>query len=158
MEQNNKPVKQEPVTAMKKPNVPTIAADVHAALCFALWHHQGGSSSIGQPIREMLGLGQHDHMTSEQYFAAKRVAEALAEQDHFAASGKLITEQDHVEQSLTMVAEPDTKAGELHAMKTELWKTEAQEPVAKYSDIASNGGLDPRNAALMGIKFDELAK
>ena len=56
-----------------------MSADVQAALCFVLWHHQGGSSAIGQPIREMLGLGQFDRMTSDQYFEAKRVAEALAQ-------------------------------------------------------------------------------
>lgn len=55
-----------------------LHTDVHDALCFVLWHHQGGSSKIGQPIRAMLGLGQHDHMTGDQYFAAKRVAEKLA--------------------------------------------------------------------------------
>lgn len=86
---------------MSKKTMQPISADVHAALCFALWHHQGGSSAIGQPIREMLGLGQHDHMTSEQYFDAKRVAEAL-----------------HMK----------------------------QKPAAAYSDIVSDGGLDPRNA------------
>ena len=47
--------------------------DVHDALCFALWHHQGGSSTIGQPIRKMLDLGPHDHMDEDEIKGAKRV-------------------------------------------------------------------------------------
>jgi hypothetical protein len=47
--------------------------DVHDALCFALWHHQGGSSTIGQPIRKMLDLGPHDYMDEDEIKGAKRV-------------------------------------------------------------------------------------
>lgn len=51
--------------------------DVHDALCFSLWHHQGGSSTIGQPIRKMLDLGPHDHMDKDEIAGAKRVQSAL---------------------------------------------------------------------------------
>lgn len=51
--------------------------DVRDALLFCLWHHQGGSSKIGQPIRYALGIGQHDYMNKEQLEAAKRVQLAL---------------------------------------------------------------------------------
>lgn len=44
---------------------------MRAGLLAALWHHQGGSSPIGQPIRRLLGLGQHDHLNAEQVRAAK---------------------------------------------------------------------------------------
>jgi hypothetical protein len=40
-------------------------------LLLALWHHQGGSSPVGQPIRRALGIGQHDSMTPEQVARAK---------------------------------------------------------------------------------------
>ena len=46
-----------------------------AALLWVLWHHQGGSSPIGQPIRFALGMGQHDRMTDEQMECAKSWAE-----------------------------------------------------------------------------------
>lgn len=39
---------------------------MEAALLWALYHHQGGSSTIGQPIRRLLGIGQHDRLTAEQ--------------------------------------------------------------------------------------------
>lgn len=55
--------------------------DVHDALCFALWHHQGGSSTIGQPIRKMLDLGQYDHMDKDELEGAKRVNRALGSVD-----------------------------------------------------------------------------
>ena len=35
-------------------------------LLWALYHHQGGSSTIGQPIRKMLGIREHDKMTHDQ--------------------------------------------------------------------------------------------
>ena len=47
--------------------------DTFAALCFTLWHHQGGSSTIGQQVRPLLGLGPYERMTAEQIEAAKRV-------------------------------------------------------------------------------------
>ena len=39
---------------------------MEAALLWTLYHHQGGSSHIGQPIRKLLGLGQHDHLSKKQ--------------------------------------------------------------------------------------------
>jgi hypothetical protein len=42
-----------------------------AALLWVLWHHQGGSSSVGQPIRFALGIGPHDRMTEAQIAEAK---------------------------------------------------------------------------------------
>ena len=41
------------------------------ALLWTLYHHQGGSSHIGQPIRKLLGIGQHDRMTDDQIAEAK---------------------------------------------------------------------------------------
>lgn len=44
---------------------------MEAALLWTLYYHQGGSSPVGQPIRKLLGIGQHDHMTDEQLAQAK---------------------------------------------------------------------------------------
>ena len=44
-------------------------------LLWALYHAQGGSSPVGQPIRRHLGIGQHDHMTPEQIGDAARAAQ-----------------------------------------------------------------------------------
>ena len=57
----------------------SLNPEVFAAICLALWHHQGGSSPVGQPLRPMLGLGQHDHMTPDQIEAAKRLSQAMAD-------------------------------------------------------------------------------
>lgn len=43
-------------------------------LLWALYHAQGGSSPVGQPIRRALGLGQYDHMTTEQIQQASTAA------------------------------------------------------------------------------------
>ena len=41
-------------------------AERDALLLWTLYNHQGGKSDIGQPIRRLLGIGQHDHLTAEQ--------------------------------------------------------------------------------------------
>jgi len=46
------------------------------ALFWVLWHHQGGSSPVGQPIRRALGIGQFDHLTAEQVLRAKAFAKS----------------------------------------------------------------------------------
>lgn len=53
---------------------------VRAALIFCLWHHQGGSSRIGQAIRLQVGLGEHEHLSDDQLATAKAVQAALTAQ------------------------------------------------------------------------------
>lgn len=43
-------------------------------LLWALYHHQGATSTIGQPIRKALGIGEHDNLTYEQVTAAQIAA------------------------------------------------------------------------------------
>ena len=43
-------------------------------LLWALYHHQGASSDVGQPLRQALGIGQYDRMTDEQIAMAKEAA------------------------------------------------------------------------------------
>lgn len=50
--------------------------NAEAALLWTLYHHQGASSEIGQPIRKLLGIGQHDRLTDEQITEAKAFFEA----------------------------------------------------------------------------------
>lgn len=51
--------------------------EMRSVLLYVLWHHQGGHSQVGQPIRLMLGLGQHERMSDEQVAAAKKIGAAL---------------------------------------------------------------------------------
>ncbi|HYE38283.1 MAG TPA: hypothetical protein VEB23_00025 [Ramlibacter sp.] len=44
------------------------------ALLWVLWHHQGGSSEVGQAMRFALGMGAHEHLTDEQVADAGRWA------------------------------------------------------------------------------------
>ena len=57
---------------------PEFTDTARAALLWVLWHHQGGSSNVGQPIRFALGMGQHEHLSDHQISEAKRWA-ALAQ-------------------------------------------------------------------------------
>lgn len=51
---------------------PDFTDTARAALLWVLWHHQGGSSPVGQPIRFALGMGQFDHLSDHQLREAKR--------------------------------------------------------------------------------------
>lgn len=53
-----------------------IRQQMQNALLWTLYHHQGGSSHIGQPIRALLGIGQYDRLSDEQLAAAKSFGEA----------------------------------------------------------------------------------
>lgn len=51
---------------------PEFTDTARAALLWVLWHHQGASSKVGQPIRFALGMGQHEHLNHHQVTEAKR--------------------------------------------------------------------------------------
>lgn len=53
---------------------PDFTDTARAAIAWVLWHHQGGSSPVGQPLRFALGMEQHDRMTDQQIAEAKRFA------------------------------------------------------------------------------------
>lgn len=50
---------------------------MESALLWALYHAQGGSSPVGQPIRKLLGIGQFDHLTEQQIAQAQAFAQAM---------------------------------------------------------------------------------
>lgn len=54
-----------------KPAEPEFTDSARAALLWLLYHHQGGSSPIGQPIRFALGMGEYDRLSDEQIAQAK---------------------------------------------------------------------------------------
>lgn len=51
---------------------PEFTDTARAALLWVLWHHQGGSSKVGQPIRFALGMGQHQPLSNYQVREAQR--------------------------------------------------------------------------------------
>jgi len=51
---------------------------MESALLWALYHHQGASSVVGQPIRKLLGLGQYDRLTDEHIAQAKEFGQGGA--------------------------------------------------------------------------------
>lgn len=57
---------------------PKMSRESRAMLLNVLWHHQGGSSPVGQPLRKLLGIEQHDHLTAEQLSEAKWIDALLA--------------------------------------------------------------------------------
>lgn len=65
-----------PVSTQQAAQTICMSQDVRALLLNVLWHHQGGSSPVGQPIRSLLGMHQFSRMTDDDVSEAKRV-EAL---------------------------------------------------------------------------------
>lgn len=53
---------------------------LEAAALWSLWHHQGASSVVGQPIRKLLGMGQFDRLTDEQLEQAKAFGRPAAKE------------------------------------------------------------------------------
>ena len=53
---------------------PDFTDTSRAALLWVLWHHQGGSSPVGQPIRFALGMDAHARLNETQVAEAKRWA------------------------------------------------------------------------------------
>jgi hypothetical protein len=57
---------------------PEFTDTARAALLWVLWHHQGGSSEVGQAVRFALGKGEHDSLTKHEVTQAKRWASIKA--------------------------------------------------------------------------------
>ena len=54
---------------------PQFTDMARAAISWVLWHHLGGSSPVGQPLRFALGMGDHDPLPEWRIAEAKRYAE-----------------------------------------------------------------------------------
>lgn len=59
-----------------------MSRHTRAMLLNVIWHHQGGGSRVGQPLRAMLGIGQHDRLSDEQLAEAKWIEGLLVAGDH----------------------------------------------------------------------------
>ena len=67
-----------PAEQTRGDGVAAIPAQSRAALLWLLWHHQGGSSPVGQPIRQILGMDTHERMSNEQLAVAKAFSARIA--------------------------------------------------------------------------------
>jgi hypothetical protein len=72
----NSPREDEVATAPELS--PDFTDTARAALLWVLWHHQGGSSPVGQPIRFALGMDAHIRLNARQISEAKRWGELAA--------------------------------------------------------------------------------
>lgn len=57
---------------------PSRVRELEDLLLWVLYHHQGGASHIGQPIRRALGIGPYADMTREQIERGKAAAKILS--------------------------------------------------------------------------------
>ena len=76
---------------------PEFTDTARSALLWVLWHHQGASSKVGQPLRFALGMGAHDRLSDSQVAEAMRwgelhaVAQPAAARDVLAERQRQIT-------------------------------------------------------------------
>lgn len=54
---------------------PEFTDSARGAIAWVLYHHQGGSSPVGQPLRFALGMDTHERLSDEQVRMAKMYAE-----------------------------------------------------------------------------------
>ena len=98
-----------------------IDESVRAALLYVLWHHQGGSSDVGQPIRLMLGLGQHERMSERQVAEARLVQSALAAQAKPSTPAGFDVHLDAAAvETLNVYSDKETDADEWPALRLQL--------------------------------------
>jgi len=64
-----------PVTAAPAEMSPEFTNTARAAIAWVLWHHQGASSPVGQPLRFALGMGADEPLPDWRIAEAKRYAE-----------------------------------------------------------------------------------
>ena len=57
----------------------SLSRHSRAMLLNVLWHHQGGSSRVGQPIRTALGIEQYARLSDEEIAEAKWIDGLLSE-------------------------------------------------------------------------------
>ena len=65
-----------PAPAVPDEMSPEFTDTARNALLWVLWHHQGGSSAVGQPIRFALGMDAHERLSEHQIAQAKKWAAA----------------------------------------------------------------------------------
>lgn len=58
--------------------VDEVSEKLIGLLLWALYHHQGGSSPVGQPVRRALGIDAHARLTEKQVTLAKQAAGSFA--------------------------------------------------------------------------------
>ncbi|MBN8802253.1 MAG: hypothetical protein J0H05_11380 [Stenotrophomonas acidaminiphila] len=69
------PLYAAPVTAAPAEMSPEFTDTARAAIAWVLWHHQGASSPVGQPLRFALGMGADEPLPDWRIAEAKRYAE-----------------------------------------------------------------------------------
>lgn len=139
---NIRPIYARPVPAEMSPDFTDTA---RAALLWVLWHHQGGSSPVGQPIRYALGMDAHEHLSKHQVQEAKRWA-ALTK-----------AESNDFRQARTAPADP-VNARLLEALSALLADIEAL--IGESSGVYGlhlNGDVSPWSELEEGGRFERLS-
>ena len=91
-----------PAPAVPDEMSPEFTDTARNALLWVLWHHQGGSSAVGQPIRFALGMDAHERLSEHQIAQAKKWAAATGSttaEFHTVSAAPAVREPQHTETS-----------------------------------------------------------
>lgn len=137
-----------PVAAAPVEMSPEFTDTARAAIAWVLWHHQGGSSPIGQPLRFALGMGDHDPLPEWRIAEAKRYAEwagATTAKFHEArASTPAAPEAGYIE---FLDAQNHSLRRAIHAIMKKLAFLLDEDQFAEIDSIALAAGSAPVAAA-----------
>lgn len=70
-------IQMQDITAMREE-----IEKMRGLLLWVLWHHQGASSTVGQPIRKFLGVGRFDALPVGDVHHAKYVVSNLLKNEN----------------------------------------------------------------------------
>ncbi|MPS35040.1 MAG: hypothetical protein E2593_07065 [Stenotrophomonas sp.] len=101
------PCPKHPPAAAPAEMSPEFTDTARAAIAWVLWHHQGASSPVGQPLRFALGMGADEPLPDWRIAEAKR----------YAAWAGATTAKFHEARAITPAApgiDPDVLARDIH--------------------------------------------
>jgi hypothetical protein len=135
---------------------PEFTDSARAALLWVLYHHQGGSSPVGQPIRLALGMGAHEPLTPSQVAAALRIAKEC----HWPYARELPRAPQPPQAGAIPVerpVDPDDIGAVAEAIHNSTgcgWETAERAAVASIDTLIARGNHAPAAQAVAPLDYD----
>ncbi len=132
---------------------------LEAAALWSLWHHQGASSVVGQPIRKLLGMGQRERLTdapglgagfkeiemAENMSLADQAVQALAMVKAMDENLNMEHPERHAIRNMQRIAKQVIEAG-LRSATDLAWQAQDLREMARQIEAADK----PHNAKVSG--------
>lgn len=124
-------VKVEPEPITNLPEQVHLDQNVADALLYVLWQHQGFNSTIGQPIRKMLGIARDQHLTKGMVARCNEFHRKLTSTTDVGRIDKLLTMSRQSRTGVTILHENVMKQGSLVDTRVRLMTFHKHHPSAQ---------------------------